>query len=83
MKPKNLQDDKTQLPVEELSYEQAFEELEQIVLALEAGENTMEESVSLFERGQELARHCATLLDQAELKVKQLAGEALVDFPTE
>lgn len=81
MTSKKLQNTKDLLPVEELSYEQAFGELEQIVLALEAGENTLEASVSLFERGQALAHHCAKLLEQAELKVKQLSGEDLVDFP--
>ena len=70
-------------PVEELSFEQAFSELEQIVLALEAGEHTLKAGVSLFERGQALAHRCAALLEQAELKVKQLAGEDLIDFPSQ
>jgi len=34
----------------------------------------------LFERGQALTKRCAELLDKAELKVKELAGESLVDF---
>lgn len=70
-------------PVEELTYEQAFEELESIVNALESEENPLEKALLLFERGQLLARHCARLLDEAELKVQRLAGEEIVDFDTE
>ncbi len=67
-------------PVEELSYEQALAELESIVASLESGEHTLEEALACFERGQALARHCTTLLDQAELKVQQLSGEDLEAF---
>lgn len=67
-------------PVDELSYEEAFRELETIVTALESDEHPLEEALSLFERGQVLANHCADLLDKAELKVQALTGEDLVDF---
>ena len=67
-------------PVEEITYERAFAELEQVVRALETGEHTLDESVRLYERGQALARHCAALLEQAELKVHQLAGDDLEEF---
>ncbi len=67
-------------PIEKLSYEEAFSELEKIVTALESGERPLEESMKLFERGQALTKRCAELLDKAELKVKELAGEDLIDF---
>jgi exodeoxyribonuclease VII small subunit len=67
-------------PIEKLSYEEAFSELEKIVSALESGERPLEESMKLFERGQALTKRCAELLDKAELKVKELAGEDLTDF---
>jgi exodeoxyribonuclease VII small subunit len=70
-------------PVDELSYEQAFTELEMIVTALESDEHPLEEALALFERGQALANRCAELLDEAELRVKQLSGEELVDFEQE
>jgi len=70
----------TNKPLDELSYEEAFKELEAIVTALESDEHPLEEAVSLFERGQALADHCADLLDNAELKVQQLTGEELVNF---
>ncbi len=64
-----------------MTYEEALAELEAIVVALEAGDRPLEESTAIFGRGQRLAKHCAKLLDQAELKVKQLSGEDLTDFP--
>jgi exodeoxyribonuclease VII small subunit len=58
-----------------LSFEQAFEELETIVAKLESGELTLEESVTLFERGRKLSAHCQSLLDKAELRVNQLTDD--------
>jgi exodeoxyribonuclease VII small subunit len=59
--------------IQSLSYEQAFAELEEIVYGLESNQKTLEQAMALFERGQSLARHCAGLLDQAELRVRQLS----------
>lgn len=66
--------------VEKLTYEEAFSELEAIVTALELGDRPLEELMTLFERGQALVKRCAGLLDQAELKLKQLSGDGLTDF---
>jgi len=66
--------------VESLSYEQALKELESIVAALENEQRSLDESMALYERGQALVKHCAKILDKAELKVKQLSGNALNDF---
>lgn len=73
---------KTETPVEELAYEQAFQELEAVVGALEGDQQTLEQSLELFERGQALARRCAELLDKAELRVRQLSEEE-PDLPAE
>jgi exodeoxyribonuclease VII small subunit len=59
--------------IQSLSYEKAFAELEEIVSRLESDSKTLDEAVALFERGQALAEHCANLLDQAELRVRQLS----------
>jgi exodeoxyribonuclease VII small subunit len=67
-------------PVEELSYEQAFEELEVLIAALEADELALDEILEKFERGQMLSQHCIDLLDKAELKVKQLSNDEITDF---
>lgn len=61
------------LKIDSLSYEQAFQELEEVVAALEAGQANLEDALALFERGQELARRCVNLLDTAELRVRKLS----------
>ena len=71
---------KTNLSDQELTYEQAYAELEGIVDALESGVHTLEEAIAQYERGQALAKYCANILDKAELKVQQLAGDQIVDF---
>ena len=68
------------MPVEGLSYEEALNELQEIVSNLESGERNLEETLALYERGQVLARYCAALLDQAELKLQQISGESVVDI---
>lgn len=68
------------VPIEEMTYEQALNELEVIVLDLETDERTLEQALEMFERGQMLARRCAQLLEQAEIKIQELSGEELVDF---
>lgn len=67
-------------PIEKMSYEEAYADLEAIVTALESGEQPLEDALALFERGQLLTRHCAELLDKAELKVQKLSGETLEPF---
>ncbi len=59
-------------PVEELDFEEAFAELEAIVQQLEAGSQSLDEALALYERGVALAKRCQELLDQAELRIKQL-----------
>ena len=66
--------------IEELTYEQALNELEGIIQELESDEHSLEQTLAMFERGQALARHCAQLLEDAELKVQELSGDQLVDF---
>ena len=74
---------KAEKPVEELTYEEALAELEEIVSALEGEQNQLEAAIQLFERGQALASRCGVLLEAAELKVKQLAGDAILPFEEE
>ncbi len=59
-------------PVDELTYEEALAELERIVSVLEIEEQTLENAISLYERGQELTRHCAQLLEKAELRIRAI-----------
>lgn len=70
--------------IENLSFEQALTELEQIVSDLESGHYTLEEILNRYQRGQKLAQHCAHLLEQADIIVKQISietgGESLSDL---
>ncbi len=58
------------------TFEQLFAELEETVEKLEAGNLTLDESLALYERGMLLARQCGTQLDQAELRIRELAPGA-------
>ena len=73
----------TQKNVDDLSYEEALAELEEIVSTLEGEQGQLEDAIKLFGRGQALASRCGVLLEAAELKVKQVAGDELVDFEEE
>ncbi len=66
--------------VSQLSYEDAFQELDAIVMQLEGGEFPLEEALKLFERGQKLASRCNMLLEKAELKLRKLVPDDSGDF---
>ena len=68
---------KKTISVEEMTYEQALAELEEITQLLEENPPALEQTLSLYERGQSLVKRCTGLLDQAELKIRQLSGEDL------
>jgi exodeoxyribonuclease VII small subunit len=72
-----------QKSVADLSFEEASSELEALVASLESEQKSLEDSMTLFERGQALIKHCSDLLEKAELKVKQLTGDGLSDFKDE
>ena len=61
---------------EELSFEDARRELEQIVAKLESGQASLEEAVALWERGELLYRTCVGKLDAAHGKIEELARRA-------
>ena len=56
-------------PVDELTYEQARDELAGVVRGLEAGGLSLEQSLALWERGEKLADRCETLLDDAQQRL--------------
>ena len=61
---------------EELTFESAQRELEQIVERLERGEASLDEAIALWERGEELYRFCRARLDAAHGKIEDLARRA-------
>ncbi|RAI44320.1 exodeoxyribonuclease VII small subunit [Rhodoplanes roseus] len=68
--------EKKQADVATLSFERALEELESIVERLESGNVPLEESVTIYERGEALKRRCEELLSQAEARVQKITLDA-------
>ena len=62
--------------VESLSFDDAFAELGKVVAALEAGNQSLEETVAAYERAVALQGRCERLLAAAELRVSQLMARA-------
>lgn len=61
-------------PIAEMSFEEALAALETVVGQLEGGQVPLEESISLYERGDALKKHCEARLKEAELKVQKIVG---------
>ena len=61
--------------VEDLSFEQALEELEAVVGELESGELALDDMLGRFGRAMKLKEHCAALLEKAEASIRELVGE--------
>jgi exodeoxyribonuclease VII small subunit len=57
------------------NFEEALEDLEELVSAMEEGEFNLEESLQAFEKGIKLTRECQTALKKAEQKVQVLLNE--------
>ena len=60
------QTEQEQTDVADLSYEEARQELIELVARLEGGQAGLEESMRLWQRGEALAAHCEAWLDKAE-----------------
>jgi exodeoxyribonuclease VII small subunit len=58
------------IPVDELSYEQARDELASVVAKLEAGTTSLEQSLALWERGEQLVAVCERWLDNAKERIE-------------
>jgi exodeoxyribonuclease VII small subunit len=58
------------------TFEELRRELEEIVGTLERGEVGVDEAIRLWQRGEELHRRCAHLLEAAEGRIEELSGEA-------
>ena len=65
----------------EPTFEEARLELEKIVAQLESGQASLEDSVALWERGEELYRACVTKLDAAQGKIEELGRRAGAAVP--
>lgn len=61
-------------------FEKSIKELEKIVEALEKGEKSLDESITLFEQGIKLSKECNDYLDKAEKKISVLINGEKQDF---
>jgi exodeoxyribonuclease VII small subunit len=62
--------------VNELPFEQARAELDEVVRRLEDGSTTLEDALALWERGEALHRRCADILGSAEERLRALRPDA-------
>ena len=64
---------------EPLSFEQAVQQLEQIIERIESGQIGLEKSISEYERGVGLIRRCRQVLERAEQRVEELTAQMQAD----
>jgi exodeoxyribonuclease VII small subunit len=55
-----------------LTFEKALAELESIVQRLEQGKVELEESITIYERGEALKKHCQALLERADARIEKI-----------
>lgn len=58
----------------QMSFEEALRALEDVVRRLETGEVPLEESITLYERGEALRRHCQARLDAAQARIEKIVA---------
>ena len=58
----------------QMSFEEALRALEDVVRRLETGDVPLEESISLYERGEQLRRHCQARLDAAQARIEKIVA---------
>ncbi len=66
----------TETPVDDMSFEEAMAELEQVLGQLERGDVALEASIKLYERGDALKKRCEAKLKEAEEKVHAITLDA-------
>jgi exodeoxyribonuclease VII small subunit len=64
-------------PVDALSFEQALDELDELVRKMESGELALDDSIAAYRRGAQLAQHCQSKLAAAEQEIAKLDGDVL------
>ncbi|HEV2066868.1 MAG TPA: exodeoxyribonuclease VII small subunit [Thermomicrobiales bacterium] len=57
------------------SFESSLERLHEIIVQLEAGDLSLDETIARFQEGSGLAQECMRMIDAAELKITELASE--------
>lgn len=60
--------------IADLNFEDALRALEDVVRRLESGDVPLDDSISLYERGEELRRHCQARLDAAQARIEKIVA---------
>ena len=60
--------------ISEMSFEQALRELESVVRRLESGDVPLDESIDLYERGEQLRKACQKRLDAAQARIEKIVA---------
>lgn len=66
--------DETGPEITAMSFEQALKALEEVVRQLESGDVPLDESIGLYERGEQLRRHCQARLDAAQARIEKIVA---------
>jgi exodeoxyribonuclease VII small subunit len=66
----------TPADIASLSFEDALRALEDVVRKLESGEVPLDDSITLYERGEALRRHCQARLDAASARIEKIVAGA-------
>ena len=69
--------------IKDLDFEEAMDQLNEIIQGLESGEVKLSESVDKFELGSELAKHCKKLLNDAETRINAIKIDGVGDIISE
>jgi exodeoxyribonuclease VII small subunit len=60
--------------IQGMSFEDALRALEEVVRKLESGEAPLDDSISLYERGEALRKHCQARLDAAQMRIEKIVA---------
>ncbi len=66
-----------------LKFEQAIEQIEQIIEQIETGEVGLEDAIQRTEDGMKLIKHCRAILDRAETRIAELTATAEGDLESD
>jgi len=73
--------------IAQMTFEDALRALEDVVRKLESGEVPLDDSISLYERGEQLRKHCQARLDAAQARIEKIVagpdGKAVATEPFE
>ncbi len=65
-------DDKIPADIQKMSFEQALEELEDIVRTLESGQGALDDAINAYARGAHLKKHCEAKLKDAQTRIEKI-----------